>query len=515
MRDEIRKAAPRSAEDEAWHALVARVRDLELIDGVRGLLGWDEATRMPKEAAPLRGRQQALLSAVAHRWLCDDEVGRLLRALEGTTDPVRAACLRNVGRAHHRARCVPETLVDEMAKASSEAFATWLEAKAARDVRPFLPHLSRMRTLCLRRAEHIDPHRHPYEVTLEEFDPGTTLASVRDTFARLRNGLTPLLAAIAQAPMAPPPRLSLPLPVQEALNRRVAEALGYRFAGGCLDAAEHPFSSGLGEGDVRITTHLYEDDVLAGLYGTIHEVGHALYEQGLPHREGGTSVAQAAGYALHESQSRFWENYIGRSESFCAWLSRLMEADFGLSAAPDELFRALNRVHPGPIRVQADEVTYNLHIIIRFELEFALLDGQLRAEEMPEAWGERYQSILGVAPEHDADGVLQDVHWAAAGVGYFPSYTLGNLYAASLGAALEQEQSDLFPRVEQGDFEVVLTWLRKRIHDVGHLYEAPEIMRRCVGERDHVEDLLQHVWRRHGALYGAAQEGAAQEGAAR
>jgi carboxypeptidase Taq len=302
-----------------------------------------------------------------------------------------------------------------------------------------------------------------------------------------------------------PAKIDAPFPVsaQRALNESIARALGYDFDGGRIDDAEHPFSTGHGKGDVRITTHLHERDLLGGLGSTIHETGHALYEQGLPSEHVGTTVREAASYGLHESQSRFWENYVGRSRSFATFLAPRLKEALGPGAPDaDAIFAAQNRVERGLIRVMADEVTYNLHIIVRFELELALFEGTLRPEDVPAAWNEKYRTYLGIAPESDTVGCLQDVHWSAGLFGYFPSYTLGNLYAASLGATLRAAMPDMSARIERGDFSSILTWLREHVHHVGHRLEAPEIVKAAVGERDHVADLLDYLWERMGEVHG-------------
>ncbi|HEY8432186.1 MAG TPA: carboxypeptidase M32 [Sandaracinaceae bacterium] len=488
---------------EEWSAIVAHVRRIETLESIIGTLSWDEQTMMPPKAARLRGEQQALLSGLLHQASTDERLGRWLAALEGATDPVAVACRRNLGRTYARERRVPAELVDELARTKSEGFAAWLEAKREADFAKFAPALRKLLDLSLRRAEAIDPTRHPYEVALEEYDPGTTVESLRRTFARLRDGLASLLDAIASRPQLPALEGEFDPRAQEALHRDVAAALGYDFAGGRLDPAEHPFTSGLGPGDVRITMRIDPRDLLGGLGGTIHETGHALYEQGLPHQWAGTTVARAASYGLHESQSRFWENTIGRSRPFCHWLAGRVRKWLDAPHVDGEaLYRASNRVERGLIRVRADEVTYNLHIIVRFELELALFERRLDVRDLPEAWNARYQEYLGVTPPDAAQGVLQDVHWSSGAFAYFPSYTLGNLYAASLGAALVEAQPDVWQRVEAGDFAPILAFLRERIHAKGHLEEAPEIMRAAVGERDHVEDLLGYLWDRHGALYG-------------
>ncbi len=491
------------AQTDSWSALVEHVRRIETLESVMGTLGWDEQTMMPPKGAALRGEQQAVLSGLVHQAVTDDRVAAWLGALEGERDPIKAACRRNLGRDHARERRVPAALVDELARLRSEGFAAWLEAKREKDFRRFEPRLRKLLELSLRRAEAIDPGRHPYDVVLEGYDPGTTVEDLRRTFSRLRDGLTPLLDAIAARPQLPALEAELDVRGQEVLQRDVAEALGYDFEGGRLDRAEHPFTSGHGRGDVRITTRVEARDLLGGLGGTIHEVGHALYEQGLPHELDGTTVSHAASFGLHESQSRFWENFIGRSRPFCHWLATRVQKWLDAPGIDGEvLYRASNRGERGLIRVKADEVTYNLHIVIRFELELALFERTLDVRDLPEAWNARYAEYLGVTPPDVSVGVLQDVHWSGAAFGYFPSYTLGNLYAASLGAALLEAQPDLWERAGAGDFRAILAFLRERIHAKGHIAEAPQILRAAIGDRDSVEDLIGYLWNRHGALYG-------------
>ncbi len=443
--------------------------ELELIESVIGTLGWDEQTYLPKAGAELRGAQTALLSRLAHERQTDPRIEGWLAALDAS-DPIQAACARNLGRSYRRERRVSGELVERLAKIRSEGFAAWIEAKKSGDFSAFLPTLEQLVAISIERAKAIDPSRHPYEVLLEQYDPGTRVEDLRAMFARLREGLLPLLAAIAERPT--PAKLDAPLPIeaQWAFNQKLAAALGYDFDGGRMDAAEHPFSTGHGKGDVRITTHLHETDFLGGLGSTIHETGHAMYEQGLPHEHAGTTVREAASYGLHESQSRFWENFVGRSRAFARFLVPRMKDAFGsLSVDEAQLFGALNRVERGLIRVTADEVTYNLHIIVRFELELALFEGTLAARDVPAAWNEKMQTYLGITPPSDAQGCLQDVHWSAGLFGYFPSYTLGNLYAASLGKVLRAQIADFDARVGSGDVGPILSWLRANVHQVGHL----------------------------------------------
>ena len=486
----------------SFESLRAHLTELETLDGVAATLGWDEQTYMPKKAASLRGGQMALLSRLSHERITDARIGDWLEALDAS-DPIERACARNLGRAYRRERRVPADLVDRLARTKSDAFQAWIEAKKNSDWSTFAPVLETLLSLQIERARAIDDTRHPYEVVLEQYDPGTSVESLRAMFARLRDGLVPLIQAIAARPALAPLSRDFALDQQWLLSKAIAAGLGYDFDAGRLDPAEHPFSTGQGEGDVRITTHLHRSDLLGGLGSTIHETGHALYEQGLPHRHAGTTVREAASFGLHESQSRFWENYVGRSKPFAGWLAaRIAEHYPDANVTADQIFAAQNRVERSLIRVQADEVTYNLHIIVRFELELALFEGTLKVKDVPAAWNAKYQQYLGVTPPDDARGCLQDVHWSAGLFGYFPSYTLGNLYAASLGRTMEQNIGGFWDRIGKGEFAPVLAWLRTHVHDVGHLLEAPEIVRNAVGERDHVADLLDYLWMRMGEAYG-------------
>jgi len=325
-------------------------------------------------------------------------------------------------------------------------------------------------------------------------------------FDRLGKELNTFLDAIAGR--APPRGFDAPLDVegQRRLSERVLTDLGFDRVHGRLDLSEHPFTVGMSVEDVRITTHFHADNFLAALGGTVHEAGHAMYEQGLPKDWAGTGLDKAAGMGLHESQSRFWENFIGRSEAFCRYLAPRMQGIWPtLDVSGATLYAAMNRVERSLIRIFADEATYNLHIIARFGLEVGLLEGRLQARDLPDAWDDAYRQIVGVVAPDRKQGVLQDVHWSGGAFGYFPSYTIGNLYAASFGAKIEQDIPDLWADVERGDFSAVLGWLRENVHRKGHFEDAPVLFRGIVGDRDPVADLTAHLWGRHGKLYGVSR----------
>jgi len=492
----------------AWSQLKNHLTETATLRSVAAMLAWDQQTNMPAAAAPHRGSQMAAMSKLIHERATDVRIGQWLTSLESADDlnEVQQGGVRNTRRGYDRSTKLSSDLVQRIAKAEAAGFGAWVEAKKNNDYDSFAPFLQTILDLTREKAAAIDPDRHPYDVLLEDFDPGMTVEQLRPIFARLRDGLVQLIEAVKSVEQLPELSEQFDVETQEALHMKLLPSLGYDLNSGRLDAAEHPFTIGISPGDVRITTHLYPDDFLSGLGGTVHEAGHGMYEQGIPVEFVGTGVGDAASLGLHESQSRFWENFISRSQAFFNWFETPFREAFPESKVrAADLYRAANRVEPGLIRVAADEVTYNLHIIVRFELELELLEGTLSIADLPAAWNAKYEEYLGISPSDDSNGVLQDVHWCGGAFAYFPSYTLGNLYASSLAAQMQQDIPDLWTQVEAGEFASVLEWLRTRVHHRGHIDDAPDIVRAAVGDRDSVEDLLSYLWARHGALYGVAR----------
>jgi len=488
-----------------YQSLTTHLARYEQLESIAAVLAWDQQTYCPPGAAEGRGAQLAFLAGEQHRVLADDRIVDWLEALGAEElDATQAASVRNIGRQVRRARALPQALVERMARLSSDGFAAWMAAREANDFGRFSPILAQLVEAKLEEATLIDPSRAAYDVLLEPYDPGTSTATLTPMFARLGEGLRELIDAIAEQPPVEVSFPAVPDDVQLAWHHRIAEALGYDMNTGRIDLAEHPFTIRLGPADVRITTRVHEGDLLSGLGGTVHEAGHAMYEQGLPHLPG-TMVGEAASMGLHESQSRFWENVIGRSRAFFDFASEQLVAAGGPTISAEALYRGANRVTPGLTRVEADEVTYNLHVIVRFELERALFAGEVSVDELEGAWNAAYERLLGVTPPDARRGVLQDVHWSSGAFGYFPSYTLGNLYAASFGHTLLAAQPALWSDVSAGRFGGVLDWLRTQVHQQGHHVDAPELVQGVVGDRDHVADLLDYLWSRHGALYGAVR----------
>lgn len=490
----------------SWDALTRHMAEAMRLAQVHGLLAWDQQVNLPVAAHGERGAQVALIASLMHERFTDPRVGAWLDALDPTAlDEVQRAGARNHRRNFDRARKVSADLSGRQALAAAAGYASWHRARQERDFAIFQPALQRNLDLAREEAAAIDPGRHPYDVLLEKYDPGTTLADLRSELGRLRVGLVELIRAVAARDPIAIVDDAVPIELQRELHRRVTDAMGYERSRGRIDDAVHPFTVRLGSDDVRITTHFHERDLLGGLGGTMHEAGHALYELGMP-SEVGSGVDGAASLGVHESQSRFWENYIGRSRPFLGWVAdRLEEIAPGTGIDGERLFRAANRIAPSLIRIYADEVTYNLHVIVRYELEVALVEGSLAVADLPGAWNRAYAETLGVTPGDDVEGVLQDVHWSGGSFGYFPSYTLGNLYAAALGRRVGEELPGLWDQVGRGELGWVLAWLRERIHRHGHRLDGAPLIREAVGDVDLVEGLLDYLWGRHGAAYGVTR----------
>ncbi|MFT5686020.1 MAG: carboxypeptidase Taq [Myxococcota bacterium] len=478
---------------EVYAKLQERLRELDALSQAMGVLEWDHQTHMPPGGAAGRGQQMGTLAAIKHRRLADPCVGDWLDALSDTDDPGIAASVRNTRRAYTRATAIPSALVSAFSEATTAGHAAWMTARKADDFAPFQPALERLIDLSRQQVACLGEAEHPYDLLLSEYDPGSTVAALRPMFSRLADELSGVIDEALARPRPPAITRHFPLEPLKAINRRVVTALGFSMDRGRLDEAEHPFTLGVTPGDVRLTTHYHLDSLLGTLSGTIHETGHGLYEQGLPDRPG-TWTNGAAGMGLHESQSRFWENCIGRSLPFCRWLVGVLDAELpGHGLTAEAIFGAANRVSRSLIRVSSDESTYNLHILVRFELELALLTGELAVADLPDAWDEAYERIVGIRPTGPRVGVLQDVHWSAGLLGYFPSYTIGNLYAASFRYTIEEAIPDLWSQVEAGEFSAVLGWLRENIHRHGHLRDAPDVFAAAVGDRDPVADLIAHL----------------------
>lgn len=491
---------------DAYAALSDHGRRISALEGAATILSWDQETMMPPRGGAQRAESRGALAAVLQDLRTDpriaDWIAEAGRADDWPADI--AADLRDADRAYTRAARLPAGLAEALARETASAHQVWAEARAARDFPRFVPALTRV--LALRREEAAAvaaPGQTPYDALLEEFEPGARVEDLIPVFARLRAGLTETLDRIRGAAVRPPKLTgAFPESAQMALARDLAGDCGYDWSAGRLDRAVHPFSSGSG-GDVRITTRVDPSDPTECIFATLHETGHALYEQGIAPALLGRPSGRWASMGVHESQSRFWENHIGRSEAFAPWLLHRMSIAFGEIGVKKagQLHAAVNRVERGFIRTAADEAQYDLHILMRFDLERALLSGDLPPEDLEVAWADRFEADFGRRPRHAAEGCLQDVHWSEGMIGYFPTYTLGNLNAAALAAAMRRDLPDLDAALSAGDLSAPLGWMRDRVHRHGRVMNAPELMAQACGGPVDETPLLAHLHAKFGAIY--------------
>lgn len=505
-------ATPWNTPAQAYDWLVEWAREIFLLDGSASLLHWDQRTYIPAKGHEHRSRQLALLAKLVHERAADPRIGEALSLLEASPldspeYPHAAANVREWRRDYDRVVKIPQDLAVELVRTASVAETAWEQARQANDWEGFKPHLKRMLELKREEADAVGYASEPYDALLDAYEPGETTASLEPMFATLRPALSGLLERIMNSGCEPDMavcRGRFDLQQQKTFSQLVSKDIGYDYAAGRLDETTHPFTIGIGPNDTRITTRYEKDGFLDTFFSTIHETGHALYDQGLPVAAWGLPIGEAVSLGVHESQSRLWENMVARSRGFWThflpkageFFPRLKGADL------DTFCFAVNRVAPGMIRVDADEVTYNLHILLRFELELALMRQELCVDDLPDAWNEKMTALLGICPENYAQGVLQDVHWSAGLFGYFPTYTLGNLYAAQLFHAAANTLGDLEASFAEGDFTLLLDWLRATIHAQGRSLSPRELIRAATGAEPDPWPLITYLESKYGAYYG-------------
>ena len=497
----------------AYEELIRRVREAAMLGSAAAVLGWDRETYMPRKGAPHRAAQLALLAGMVHEKFTDPRVGDLIAAVEGTdevADPLSAPAVntRELRRVYDRATKLPRELVEEIAHTTSLAHGEWVEARANADFKHFQPWLEKIVALKIREADCYGHSGNRYDALLEDYEPGATTAWLEGVFAPLREDLVALLGAIQGASRRPDAAIlhrTYPVDRQQLFGRVAAAAIGFDFEAGRVDTVTHPFCSGIGPGDTRLTSRYNERDFGDAFFTIVHETGHGLYDQGLPAGHWGTPRGDCVSLGIHESQSRLWENFVARGLPFWRHFFPIAQQFFPAAlgdVALDALHFAINDVRPSFIRVDADEVTYNLHIILRFEIEQALLSGDLAVADLPTAWNAKFAAFFGITPPDDAQGCLQDVHWSHGGLGYFPTYTLGNLNAAQLFAAAREAMPDLDKEFARGRFGDLLAWLRENIHSRGMQYRAPELIEITTGEPLTHTHLITHLRTKLEPLYG-------------
>lgn len=499
--------------DETYRQLCELAREVQLIETIEHLLDWDERTLLPPAGGAYRADQIAYVVGLHHQKQTDPRMGDLLAELANSplaADPYSdsGAVIRLVKRDYDKKTRLPQALVEELARVSVLAQQVWVEARRDNDFARFRPHLEKIVELKRKEAAAVGYTDTPYDPLLDDFEPGEVTANVAQVLAALRDALVPLVQAIADSQRRPDVSIlhrEYPLDAQEAFGRKIAAAIGFDFQGGRLDRSVHPFCAGLGPGDVRLTTRYNLHDFGDAFYSILHEAGHGIYDQGLPREHFGLPIGQYVSSGIHESQSRMWENLVARSRPF--WEHAYPQAQAAFPSALgdvklDDFYAAINDVRPSLIRVDADEVTYNLHILIRFELEQALIEDRLQVADLPTAWNEKYEHCLGITPPTDSEGVMQDIHWSAALFGYFPSYALGNLYAAQFFAKASQDLGGLDGQFRRGNFTPLREWLQVNIHRHGRRFSPAELIQRVTGEPLSHRALMEHLSGKFVELYG-------------
>lgn len=499
--------------EEAYAKLLTKSKETALLGSCGSVLGWDERTYMPKGGVEHRGDQIALLAGMVHERLTDPAMGEWLSVAEDgalIADPVsnEAVNVREWRRCYDRATKLPKSLVEEIARVTTVGQQVWTEARIAKDFGKFQSTLVDVVRLKKEEARALSNGSSLYDALLEDYEPGETTDNLLRVFASLRDALVPLVERVRNA--SKKPDLSIlhrdyPEDLQATFGTEVAAAIGFDFNQGRLDITTHPFCSGLGPGDTRITTRYDRNELNQAFFGILHEAGHGVYDQGLSTAAWGTPMGEAVSLGIHESQSRMWENFVGRSPAFWRhFYPKLRGAFPGVldDVAEDDFVLAVNDVRPSFIRVEADEATYNLHIMLRFELERALINDDLPVSSVPDAWNDTFEKYFGMRPEDDAAGCLQDIHWSGGGIGYFPTYTLGNLYAALLFDRAREEVGDLDAQFEAGEFGPLLAWLTDKVYRQGMRYYSNDLAIQVTGKPLSHEPLMGHLTRKYEALYG-------------
>lgn len=480
---------------------------IDHLERAHGLLYWDRQTHMPDEGNPARASHEATLSGVIHELLAAPVLGRLISKANVATQhgrDVERAYVREARREYRMATKLPAELVMDFARTSGVADQAWKKAKAAADFETFAPHLKKLATLSRRMADCLGYRNHPYDALLDLYEPGVTTAQLDPWFDDLRTELVPLLRAIRRSDRSDrekPLKGRFGQKDQLEFNERIVADLGYDFGRGRLDLSEHPFSISFSPDDARITTRPEETNLTFGLTSTIHEAGHAMYEQGIDPKLG-APLAGGVSVAMHESQSRLWENLVGRSRPFWKRYIPLLHEYFPSTKryGVDDCYRAINAVRPMPIRVEADEVSYNLHILLRYEIERSLVEGSIAVSDLPEVWNAKMKEYLDITVKNDAEGVLQDVHWTT-GFGYFPTYTLGTVISVQLLDAAKRDDPRLQTEMTRGRYGRLLTWLRRNVHRHGSVYPASELLKKATGNDLTTGPYLAYLKSKYGKLY--------------
>jgi len=488
--------------------LLSKFSDINYASGV---LQWDQEVYMPEKGAEMRAQQLATLAGLSHEAGTDPELGKILKELNAAAglDDKQQRNVKEALRNYNDRNKYNTAFVMEMSQAVSEAFQAWQRAKKESNFNMFAPKLQKLVALKLQECEMLGYEEHPYDALLNQYEPGMTTSQLVKLFDEVRKQLVPFVKAI----LAKPPidddftRLNYPRQIQWDFGMDILKEMGFDFEAGRQDISSHPFTTNFNSRDVRVTTRINENDLCEMIWSCIHEGGHALYEQGLPYDDYGLPSGEYLSLGIHESQSRLWENNVGRSLPFWKKYYSGLKQVFPeqLNAISDgQFYKAINKVEPSLIRTNADELTYHFHVMIRFELEVALMEGKIKVEDLPQLWNAKYKEYLGIEVPDDARGVLQDVHWSHGSFGYFPTYSIGSFYAAQFFIQAEKEIPDLTGQIEKGNLVPLLTWLREKIHRHGRLYTSNELCKMITGKELDFNDFMTYAGKKYETIYGKA-----------
>lgn len=474
------------------------------------VLSWDQQVNMPQHGGEARGQQLATLGKLAQEKFTSDEMGRLLEDLKSEyadAETDEGAMIRVAVRDYDKAKRVPPSFVAESAVVSSKAFEAWVEAKGKSDFSIFQPHLEKVVDLVKRYISFFPPADHPYDVLLDDYEPGMKTAEVREIFGSLRPKQVELIKAIADSKQVKDDFLHKKYPEKKVwdFSETIIKKFGYDFSRGRQDKAPHPFETAFSVNDVRITNRFEPHNPLATLFSAMHESGHAMYEQGVNPAYERTPLSTGTSLAVHESQSRMWENIVGRSFPFWEHFYPELKKTFPTQldgVGVKAFYKAINKVEPSLIRVNADEATYNLHIMLRLEIEIGMVDGSIAIKDLPAIWNEKMHEYLGITPPDDARGVLQDIHWSYGSIGYFSTYALGNIISAQLWETVKKDAPNLEDEFRKGRFEQLLVWLREKIHVYGRKYDPQDLVQKVTGSKIDSAAYVRYLTKKYGEIYG-------------
>ncbi|HCK64944.1 MAG TPA: carboxypeptidase [Anaerolineae bacterium] len=486
--------------------IIGEVSDLGRASSV---LGWDQQVNMPPMGAEARGQQLATLGKIAQEKFTSDEMGKLLEDLQKEYQDAETddgAMIRVTARNYDKAKRVPSSFVAEQAVAASKAFEAWVEAKKKSDFKIFLPFLEKNVELVKKYVSFFPPADHPYDVLLDDYEPGMKTSEVQEIFGNLRPKQVELIKAISEAKQVKDKFLHKKYNEEKLwkFSEKIISKFGYDFNRGRQDKAPHPFETTFSVNDVRITNRYETENPMATLFSAMHECGHALYELGVNPAYERTSLESGTSLAIHESQSRMWENMVGRSLPFWEHFYPDLKKTFSSQLEDVKLkqfYKAINKVQPSLIRVNADEATYNLHIMLRLEIEIGMVDGSIRIKDLPEIWNTKFKEYLGITPPNDAQGVLQDIHWSYGSIGYFSTYALGNIVSAQLWEKIRKDIKNLDDLTRKGKFEKLREWLRVNIHQYGHKYDPQDIVQKVTGSRIDSAAYVRYLMKKFSEIY--------------